>query len=311
MTSQVFSPQRVGVNGLKTSLVDGTRLIQTFPKPQKELASGSEFELLSKFKNWLEKTDKASIILKKKDVEGFGFGIDDILVLPYQTRFKEAYVRKTMLKFKRICEKNRDKPYVHLTLTCYRSFPIPMAIHLLKEGWNKLRTYLVKRHGLLPYLAVLEPHKDGYPHLHVLVFTPKYLIKQAQLSALWQKYGVGKVVYLKRYWNWGRDSRGFYYLAKYVTKYSKDVPFILKALNGETRDFKAEFIKEIVFFAWLWQGRQKTYSFSRCFSGLWTHKSSGEWELWLVLWDKAQFERVIWFYGIRSNHQLVEWLNLT
>lgn len=290
-----------------TSLVDACRLIQTFFGAEENVVSGVDYGLLEDFRVWLEKTKNAEIVLKRKGSKRWGFGINDVLRLPYQTRFKKSYVRKVLLKFKRISRKFRDKPYVHLTLTCYRSFPIPKTIQVLKEGWNKLRTFLVKRHGLLPFLAVLEPHEDGYPHLHVLVFTSKYLINQAELSVLWEKYGVGRVVWLKRYWNWGRDSKGFQYLTKYVTKFFKDVPKVLKMLSGQTSDFKAVFLKRVMFYAWLWQGRVKTYSFSRCFSGLWVHKSSGGWEFWLILWDKVCFEHICWFYGIRFNHEITEW----
>jgi len=162
----------------------------------------------------------------------------------------------------------------------------------------------VKKHGLLPYICVLEPHKSGYPHLHVLIFTSKYLVNQAQLSNLWQKYGVGEVVYLKRYWNWGRDSRGFKYLTKYLTKFYKDVPKVLKMLNGQTGDFKGLFMKRVVFYAWLWHGKVKTYSFSQGFSALWFRKSSGEWEFWMICWDSGLLDSLIWFYGIRFDHQI-------
>ena len=300
-------PCTKSLEGCSASLVNRSRLIQTFSVGQKEVVSDSDFDLLEDFGVWLKKTDNAKIVLKKKGSKDWGFSIEDILVLPYQTRFKKSYIRKTLWKFKLISRKYRDKPYVHLTLTCYRSFPIPYAIRVLKEGWNKLRTYLVKRHGLLPFLAVLEPHKDGYPHLHVLIFTSRYLINQRKLSVLWQKYGVGRVVYLKRYWNWGRDSKGVYYLTKYLTKYFKDVPFVFKALNGQTSDFEVEFLKEIVFFAWLWHGRVKTYSFSRCFSGLWVKESSGKWKFWLVLWNELEFERLLWFYGVRFDYEITEW----
>ena len=308
LMSRQISIERVGVEQPKTSLVKGTRLTQTISETQKEVVSDVDYVLIEKFGEWLKKTQKAKIILKKKGVESFGFGMNDILVLPYQTRFTKSYKRKTLWKFRVICDKYKNKPYVHVTLTCYRSFPIPRAIQVLKEGWNKLRTYLVKKHGLLPYLAVLEPHKDGYPHLHILIFTSKYLIKQAQLSSLWQKYGVGRIVYLKRYWNWGRDSKGFYYLTKYLTKYSGDVPKVLKFLNNQTSDFHGVFIKRTLFFAWLWQGRQKTYSFSHVFSGLWKHQSSGEWELWYVIWNEVGFEKLLWFYGVRKDYLLEDFI---
>ncbi|NIS38144.1 hypothetical protein GWN91_02990, partial [Candidatus Saccharibacteria bacterium] len=114
---------------------------------------------------WLEKTRFAKIVLKKRDSKRFGASINDILVLEYKHRFKESYVWQTLEKFRRIIAEKRDQPYVHLTLTCYRSFEIPQAIEALKRGWNNLRAFFTKRHGKLEYLAVLEPHDDGFPHL--------------------------------------------------------------------------------------------------------------------------------------------------
>lgn len=279
----------------QTSLVNVDRLTQTF----------SLSKILLDFGSWLEKTKDAHIFLKRRGKNQFDLDRKDVLVLPYLHRFKSAYVYRTIRKFERIIERNRGKPYVHLTLTCYRSFDIAVAIERLKKGWNRLKTFLVKRHGEnLSYVAVMEPHKDGYPHLHVLIFTSKFLMRQSELTVLWQKYGVGRITYLKRYWNWGRDSKGLHYVSKYLNKYYKDVPKVLKFLNGQTKGFRASFENTVVFYAVLWKCRFKTYSFSHDFSGLWIRATSGEWELWLFCWTKEMFDHIFKFYGVRFNHQI-------
>ncbi len=61
------------------------------------------------------------------------------------------------------------------------------SVIYLRETFNKLRTYLRRKYGSAPkYIAVLEFHENGKPHLHVLI---DRFIEQAWLSAAWD--GVG------------------------------------------------------------------------------------------------------------------------
>jgi hypothetical protein len=44
------------------------------------------------------------------------------------------------------------------------------SVIYLRETFNKLRTYLRRKYGSAPkYIAVLEFHENGKPHLHVLI----------------------------------------------------------------------------------------------------------------------------------------------
>jgi hypothetical protein len=85
------------------------------------------------------------------------------------------------------------------------------SVVYLRETFNKLRTYLRRKFDCAPkYLAVLEFHKNGQPHLHVLI---DRFIEQAWLSAAWSAVGGGRMVDIG-FVDLHRVSR---YLAKYLT----------------------------------------------------------------------------------------------
>src|SRR6266705_2772445 len=97
------------------------------------------------------------------------------------------------------------------------------VVHL-RETFNKLRTYLRRKFGSAPkYIAVLEFHDNGKPHLHVLV---DRFIEQAWLSAAWEAIGGGRIVDI-RFVDLHRVS---HYLAKYLT-----VDLLLSAPKGVRR----------------------------------------------------------------------------
>ena len=70
----------------------------------------------------------------------------------------------------------RGDPTTFLTLTIRKGrFPTPdaQAVELAK-GWRMLRQYLMRFYGLkaLPFLIVIEKHKSGWPHAHILLRAP-------------------------------------------------------------------------------------------------------------------------------------------
>ena len=112
-----------------------------------------------------------------------------------------------------------------LTLTCYRDFDSPAAAYdVMAKGWNKLVTAMKKKHGTIEYFKVVEPHEDGYPHLHVLLWTKEY-IPFAWIQKLWVKYEVGKFVNINNKTDkFQTINHVVNYITKYLTKYiSKSV----------------------------------------------------------------------------------------
>ena len=112
--------------------------------------------------------------------------------------------------------------FVTLTLDPEKIQGEPVAY--LRVTFNKLRTYLRRKFGCAPkYIAVLEFHENGRPHLHILI---DRFIEQAWLSAAWEAIGGGRMVDI-RFVDLHRVSR---YLAKYLT-----VDLLLSAPTGVRR----------------------------------------------------------------------------
>jgi hypothetical protein len=98
-----------------------------------------------------------------------------------------------------------------LTLTYFQNKSKIDVWKSLGSTWNKFRTYLKKLYPDLIYIRIIEPHKSGYPHLHVLI--SKFIsIKKATKYITAQGFG----------WNCqlikiSADS-GKAYVSKYLTK---------------------------------------------------------------------------------------------
>lgn len=99
-----------------------------------------------------------------------------------------------------------------LTLTLDPSLIEGDSVRYLRRVFNKFRLYLRRKFGVsVKYIAVLEFHKSGIAHLHLLVdrFIPWDWIKSS-----WSALGGGTVVFIK-YVDVHRISR---YLSAYLTK---------------------------------------------------------------------------------------------
>ena len=107
-----------------------------------------------------------------------------------------------------------------LTLTCpgreYRESHTPLEAHEeMQKDFAKLIKALKKRHGNFFYIKVVEKHKDGFPHIHVLLSGNAISGKniKEEIEELWRyKYGMGFcwIVLIKK---------GFRAGIKYITKY--------------------------------------------------------------------------------------------
>ena len=99
-----------------------------------------------------------------------------------------------------------------LTLTLDPALIEGDSVRYLRGVFNKFRLYLRRKYGApVKYIAVLEFHKSGIAHLHLLVdrFIPWDWIRQS-----WSALGGGQIVFIK-YVDVHRISR---YLSKYLTK---------------------------------------------------------------------------------------------
>lgn len=84
--------------------------------------------------------------------------------------------------------------------------------HIWKT-WQKFRVYLQRKFKeSITYVAVMELHKSGLPHLHILI---DRFIPQAWISDRWERLGGGRVVDVRRINNLDNAA---WYLSKYLSK---------------------------------------------------------------------------------------------
>lgn len=125
--------------------------------------------------------------------------------IPYVHRWTDVYRKKTLAKFYLLetwwnCHR---PPLAMLTLTTYQSGAHSVRIRghrvtreesfeILKQSWDKLLMALRYYLGPFDYVGLLEPHKSGYPHLHVLLFREVSEGLQERVRGLWcDKYEAG------------------------------------------------------------------------------------------------------------------------
>lgn len=114
---------------------------------------------------------------------------------------------------------NQGQPKIFLTLTIRKSrFPTPDAqARELARGWRMLRQWLCRKlsRKSIPFMAVIEKHKSGWPHLHLLLSTN--YIHHDLIRKWWVARFDSPMVFISRLHNPKRA-------AKYVTKYLSKAP---------------------------------------------------------------------------------------
>ena len=84
------------------------------------------------------------------------------------------------------------------TLTVDRSMSLSEAWDSIHAWWkvfrDKVRYYLSKTERKLQYFAVLEAHKDGYPHIHGFW---NVFVRQKYIAKMWSESAPGKMVHVK------------------------------------------------------------------------------------------------------------------
>ena len=243
-------------NNIKSSLHDKPIL------PASLELSKNNCESIAEWREWLEFTERHVLVFRSL--------VDDerVMVLDWMHRWKPGYMRMVKKRFKVIGDLCESYNFIHVVLTVERFGDIGYYMRMLKRAWKLLHDLLMKRYGKFMYVAVLEPHKDGYPHLHVLIFCDFYLIDQDELSRYVSSKGIGRVCFIKRYWANRYGKKPVYYLAKYLSKYWN---------RSEWTD------SFMMFSSYLWKTRTRSLMFSRGFGKIIVkNKRVKQWCFWFV-----------------------------
>ena len=126
--------------------------------------------------------------------------------IPYTTRWSNSYKKKMVAKMygvEEYCRRSGKAIITLLTLTGYQDGPTSVEakgkettreelFSDLKKGWKLLSNIIAKTWPDLKYVWVTEPHKSGYPHMHVAIFGYISPEMRERLRLLWsEKYKVG------------------------------------------------------------------------------------------------------------------------
>lgn len=105
--------------------------------------------------------------------------------------------------------------FLTLTIQCHPGDNANDKAAMLARGWRLLRLRLMRRYKIksLPFIAVIEAHKSGFPHLHILLRSK--FIPWRDLVALWITVTGSRGVFIERL---QRRSKAVAYCSKYAGK---------------------------------------------------------------------------------------------
>ena len=128
----------------------------------------------------------------------------------YPHRFTEDYMR---LRYRKLYvldewfEENKHLPISFISFTIKHNYKSKYEFHIddhrqswfrggfekLQEGKRLLMKHIRTMHPKPQYIMICEPHVDGFPHYHMIMFVhfeEKEIIK---LKSLWEKYDMGSI----------------------------------------------------------------------------------------------------------------------
>lgn len=198
-----------------------------------------------RFCKYLDSTAEKSFTLRGIDTVRCREVVTEI---PYVHRFSDVYLKSIYAKFSLLQDWYRENPvpvYLLSLTTSSRGKTIQEAFKDLRFGWrglsNCLRDLRKKYCRSFEYIYVYEPHKSGYPHMHVVLFGVLDSNDIKRLKKLWSdKYGIGSYEH-------GLDisSPSYHQEISYVRAY------VLKYIQ-KTLDFSDMSVSHFVFLAVLW-----------------------------------------------------------
>lgn len=138
------------------------------------------------------------------------------VIVPMKCKLWSCPTCAPYLRWKWIKKIAESKPQRFITLTCDpKRFADPQrAYECMKHALPMLVEMIRSNIGEFEYVAVWEPHKSGWPHLHLAqrgVYVPKKL-----LLLYWAMVGIGGFTDIKKV---GNDKAAATYMAKYLAKH--------------------------------------------------------------------------------------------
>lgn len=153
----------------------------------------SNFHIKGEFFEYLERTSNSVMIFHGHEMR---FNEPVISRGEYVHRWSGRYKKRLLARFYKLDAWFRENSCdtTLMTLTTVHRGSLPDQYTLLLNHYRKLRDAMRRPHflGKFTYFYVLEPHQDGYIHLHMLIFQELTREQQERIKSIWsERYGVG------------------------------------------------------------------------------------------------------------------------
>lgn len=194
------------------SLVD-LKIVDSKIEKQKKFLSEFSIDIFESDYNLLEASMGANINPKKYFAE-------------VNNRVNSLFEYSKMLDLYPVFLTQTLPPQFHFNSKKYDGSSVKDGVRYLSERWAKfLRLKIFKNikksinHNMI-YIRVIEPHKDGTPHAHVLIFIPKNFI--LPVKKVFKRHfavdGASKLAQDFRYTWSGHSGGAVAYIMKYINK---------------------------------------------------------------------------------------------
>lgn len=205
----------------------------------------------------------------------------------YIHRWTSYYRNRQLVKLYKLDTwwKENKTPVTLLTLTTYQDGELSRTIKgmpvtidesfiLLKSGWDKLSKILRKYVPDILYIWVIEPHRTGYPHIHVILFGEVSRELQEKMKRLWaEKYQVGSKTHGLNFMS-RSSSEDIASLRNYLMKY------ISKGFLSDGKWTKEEFVYNVL----IWKFGYRTFQPSKKLKRL-------------IKWEDRSDKSIFWHMG--------------
>jgi hypothetical protein len=178
-------------------------------RPDGKTTSLGSYRITKRFVKYLNDTKDYVFRLIGTDNNG-----EVVKKVPYIHRWTTIYQKSILAKFYKLDEWMKDNPGVvsMFTLTTYQGsksgfndgsysekikghrLNIGECFDLLKDSRKKLLDAIRNKYPGINYVWILEPHKTGFPHCHLVIFKEFTESEQNAIKTLWScKYQAGSI----------------------------------------------------------------------------------------------------------------------
>jgi len=243
--------------------------IEYIRKHNLQILDDSDFSQINdSFEFYLRRVGSKRIVLYNPDP----YNPLEFLIMKYKTRFTDrGRISKIIRTYEAVIQKSLENYNVGVFLTLTtdpkRFNNLIQAYKFSLVAWNRFRYYINKLKKKWSYVLVHEFTKSGLLHLHVLIFGIERIADIREISRIWSKIGMGRIVYIYKIikrgnsWVWAKGkpkdtntTTADSYLKKYLSKVLSSI----RQVSNDNIDVLS--LKNLALY---WVSNKRFYTYSR------------------------------------------------